>query len=81
MLIGPGVTVRAVGADMLTVTLSVEVDPFPATSVALTTTELDTENSGTVHEKLEPLRVAGMPPQETPATPESASLTEPAMAT
>jgi len=61
MLMGPGVTVRVVGAERLTVTLSVDVDTFPATSVAFTTTELDTENSGTVHEKLEPLRVAGMP--------------------
>src|SRR5271157_2239323 len=46
MLMGPGVTVRVVGAERLTVTLSVDVDTFPATSVAFTTTELDTENSG-----------------------------------
>jgi hypothetical protein len=58
MLIGPGVTVNAVGAVMLTVTLSVAVETLPATSVALTTTELDTEKSGTVQEKLEPLSLA-----------------------
>lgn len=81
MLIGPGVTVRALGAVMLTITLSVAVETFPATSDALTTTELDTEKSGTVQEKLEPLSAAAIPLHATAARPESASLAVPAMAT
>ena len=75
-----GVTVSEVGVDILTVTVRLLVVVFPATSVPTTATVLDAEKSGTVHEKELPVTDAVAPPHVTPLTPDSESLTVPAIA-
>jgi hypothetical protein len=66
-----------VGADMLTDTLTVAVAELPARSNPIAVIEFDTELRGTAQENAEPLTVAGAPLQDTPPTPDNASLTEP----
>jgi hypothetical protein len=66
-----------VGAVILTDTLIVAAEELPARSVPTTVIELDTKLSGTVQEKVEPLTAAGAPLQDTPPTPDKASLMVP----
>lgn len=76
-----GVIWSEVGAPMLTVTETPAIAQLPARSDATTLIELDTDESGTVHAKFDPDKLAGTLLQDTLATPERASVAVPVIAT